>query len=315
MEQRQIQNPDTLIERFIEWLGAINYSPKTRINYSRDLRQFLAWLVNNTDIAQIGDVSSGHLRQYQVVLFNYKRPKDGKPLSIGSQGCKLAAIRSFFSWLVREQRIAFNPAAGLLMPQQPMRLPRDILTRKESLRLIEATPLVKPRDIRDRAILEVLYCTGIRRAELIGLAIYDVDFDSSTLRIEQGKGKRTRIVPLLSSVKDAIKLYLEKARGIFAQGPSQIRLFISSRSGGPLDDADIVRIVRKAAKRAGIAKRVTPHTLRHTCATHLLKGKADIRLIQKLLGHKRLSTTEIYTHVDIGDLRRVIKRCHPREEY
>jgi integrase/recombinase XerD len=120
------------------------------------------------------------------------------------------------------------------------------------------------------------------------------------------------MLPLLRSAHAALKLYAEKARSVFVQADGQINLFVSSRSGGPLDDADIVRIVQKAAKRAGITKHVTPHTLRHTCATHLLKGKADIRQIQKLLGHQRLSSTEIYTHVEIGDLRRVVRRCHPR---
>jgi site-specific recombinase XerD len=112
----------------------------------------------------------------------------------------------------------------------------------------------------------------------------------------------------------AVKLYLEEARSLFARESAQVRLFVSSRSGGPLDDADIVRIVQKAARRANIKKHITPHTLRHTCATHLLKGKADIRQIQKLLGHRRLSSTEVYTHVEISDLREVITRCHPREK-
>jgi site-specific recombinase XerD len=159
-----------------------------------------------------------------------------------------------------------------------------------------------------------MYATGIRRAELIGLEVYDVDFDNSTLRIERGKGSATRIVPLTRSAISALKLYLEEARGVFAQEASQVRLFVSSRSGGPLDPDDIVRIVRKAARRANIKKHITPHTLRHTCATHLLKGKADIRQIQKLLGHRRLSSTEVYTHVEISDLREVITRCHPREK-
>jgi site-specific recombinase XerD len=112
----------------------------------------------------------------------------------------------------------------------------------------------------------------------------------------------------------AVKLYLEEARSLFARESAQVRLFVSSRSGGPLDDADIVRIVQKAGRRANIKKHITPHTLRHTCATHLLKGKADIRQIQKLLGHRRLSSTEVYTHVEISDLREVITRCHPREK-
>jgi site-specific recombinase XerD len=312
LDQQQKEVLHSLGARFNSWLEAINYSPKTRVNYARDVHLYLEWLAENTDISQITDVTPAHLRQYQIALSNLKSLKGGKHLSIGSQACKLAAVRSLFSWLVREQRITINPTSGLVTPRQPRRLPRDILSRKEALSLIEDTPGEKPLDVRDKAILEVLYGTGIRRAELIGLKICDVDFDSSTLRVEHGKGNRTRIVPLISSAHTALKLYTEKARGIFARESGQLSLFVSTRSGGPLDDADIVRIVKKAVKRARITKHVTPHTLRHTCATHLLKGKADIRQIQKLLGHQRLSSTEIYTHVEIGDLHRVVKRCHPR---
>jgi site-specific recombinase XerD len=178
--------------------------------------------------------------------------------------------------------------------------------------LLDATPTSSPRDARDRAILEVLYATGLRRAELLALAVYDMDLSAGTLRVEHGKGDQTRVVPLTESALAALKLYLEESRPAFAREASQTRLFVSSRSGGPLDDADIVRIVAKAARRAGIKKHVTPHTLRHTCATHLLRGKADIRQIQKLLGHRRLSSTEVYTRVEIGDLAEVVARCHPR---
>lgn len=129
-----------------------------------------------------------------------------------------------------------------------------------------------------------------------------------------GKGAATRLVPLTASALAALKLYLDEARTLWAQAAQQTQLFVSTRSGGPLDDADIVRIVQKAARRAGIAKHITPHTLRHSIATHLLQGEADIRQIQKLLGHRRLTSTEIYTHVEIGDLQEVIARCHPREQ-
>jgi integrase/recombinase XerD len=223
-------------------------------------------------------------------------------------------VRKFFSWLTAEQQIAYNPASALQPPKQPHRLPTNVLTRTEAKRLIESTPTTRPRDIRDRAILEVLYSTGIRRAELIGLTIYNVDFDNATLRIEHGKGGSTRIVPLTESACAALKLYLEEARSRFVNEPRQVRLFVSSRSGGSLDDADIVRIVKKAAARAKIKKPITPHSLRHACATHLLRGRADIRQIQKLLGHRRLASTEVYTHVEISDLREVISRCHPREK-
>lgn len=312
---------DLLAERFDEWLGAINYSPKTRVNYLRDVKGFISWLADNTSVASIVEVTPAQLQQYQMAIYNYERSVvpasaggDKKRLAVGTQACRLAAVRKFFSWLAAEQQIAYNPASALQPPKQPQRLPANVLTRSEAKRLIESTTTTRPRDIRDRTILEVLYSTGIRRAELIALTIYDVDFDNAMLRIERGKGGATRIVPLTESARSALKLYLEGARGAFARETTQTRLFVSSRSGGPLDDADIVRIVEKAARRAKIKKHITPHTLRHTCATHLLKGKADIRQIQKLLGHRRLSSTEVYTHVEISDLREVIFRCHPREK-
>jgi integrase/recombinase XerD len=308
--------------RFSEWLQAINYSPKTRVNYTRDVKVFLDWLSDNTSINSLVDVTPAHLQQYQIALYNFERidedeatkEKEAKRLSVGTQANRLAAVRKFFSWLLSEQQIAYNPATTLQLPKQPQRLPRGVLTKSEARRLIEATPTTKPRDIRDRTILETLYATGIRRAELLGLTIYDADLQTATLRIEHGKGGRERVVPLTQSAIAALKLYLEEARGLFAREAGQVRLFVSTRSGGPLDDDDIVRIVRKAATRAGIKKHVTPHTLRHTCATHLLKGRADIRQIQKLLGHRRLSSTEVYTRVELSDLAEVIARCHPREK-
>jgi integrase/recombinase XerD len=326
MNDTQRQRLNLLAKRFDEWLAALHYSPKTRTNYSRDVRGFLGWLAENTAVTAIADVTPSELQQYQMAIYNTLRPAaaDGEPekrLSVGSQACRLAAVRKFFAWLLADQQIATNPASSLQMPQQPRRLPRNVLTRSEARRLIEATPIKKPRDIRDHALLELLYATGIRRAELIELSLYDLDLEAGTLRVH-GKGDATRLVPLTTSAKAALQLYLEEARPIFSKACSvsrqprttnpEPRLFVSTRSGGPLDDADIVRIVAKAARRAKISKHITPHTLRHSCATHLLKGKADIRQIQKLLGHRRLSSTEIYTHVEISDLAEVLHRCHPR---
>lgn len=320
MNESQRQRLKLMAERFSEWLEAINYSPKTRVNYTRDVKLFLAWLGENTAINSIVEVTPAHLQQYQIALYNFepatkeKTATEPKRLSVGTQANRLAAVRKFFSWLLSEQQIAYNPASTLQLPKQPQRLPRGVLTKTEARRLIEATPAVKPRDIRDRAILETLYATGIRRAELIALTLYDADLQTATLRIEHGKGNTKRVVPLTQAAIAALKLYLEQARALFVREAGQVRLFVSSRSGGPLDDDDIVRIVCKAANRASLSKHVTPHTLRHTCATHLLKGRADIRQIQKLLGHRRLSSTEVYTRVELTDLAEVIARCHPREK-
>lgn len=317
MTEREKQKVELLRLRFLEWLEAIQFSPKTRVNYARDVKLFLDWLSANTDVASVAEVTPQHLQQYQIALYQQAQGEDGgevKSLAVGTQACKLAAVKKFCEWLLAEQQIAHNPASMLQSPRRARTLPRNVLTQEEARALIESTPTRKPRDIRDRAMLEVLYCTGLRRAELIDLQIYDLDLGAATLRIEQGKGHRTRLVPLTSSAMAALKLYLDEARSLWAKAANQTDLFVSTRSGGPLDDADIVRIVRKAAKRAGLTKHVTPHTLRHSCATHLLQGHADIRQIQKLLGHRRLSSTEIYTHVEIGDLQEVIARCHPREQ-
>lgn len=316
VSQRLRDKLQLLSIRFDEWLMALNYSPSTRVNYGRDIRIFLDWVIENTSITSIADVSPAHLQQYQIALFHYEsaaKGKVGRRLTVGTQTNRLAALSRFFKWLINEQQIATNPTSSLHFPRKSHRLPRNILSKHEAKRLVEVTPVDKPRDARDRAILEVLYGTGIRRAELIHILIHDVDFDTATIRIN-GKGDATRMVPMTDSVVAALKLYMEDARSIFAREAGQVRLFVSSRSGGALDDADIVRIVQKAAKRAGIKKHITPHTLRHTFATHLLKGKADIRQIQKLLGHRRLSSTEIYTHVELGDLHEVVARCHPREK-
>ncbi|MCA1600090.1 MAG: tyrosine-type recombinase/integrase [Acidobacteria bacterium] len=317
MTESQKQKLDLLRARFVEWLEARNYSPRTRPDYNRYVRDFLRWVSEHSEASSITEITPVIAQNYQLFLCHPPAREDGTPaktLSLAAQGCKLAAVKTFFTWLVRTQQLAHNPAALLQPPRQPFTLPRDVLTQLEARRLLEATPTSKPLDIRDRAILEVLYATGIRRAELLALTIYDADLPAATLRIEHGKGNTTRIVPLTQSAIAALKLYLTEARSHYVTATSQTGLFVSSKSGAPLSDNDMVRIVRKAAKRAGLTKRVTPPTLRHSCATHLLQEQADIRQIQKLLGHRRLSTTEIYTHVEIGDLQEVIARCHPREQ-
>jgi integrase/recombinase XerD len=317
MTEQAKQRLELQRQRFIEWLEAINYSPKTRINYARDVQRFLDWIAANTTAASIAEITPAHLQQYQLALYHAEPNADGsenQTLAVGTQAAKLAAVKKFCAWLVAEQQLAHNPAAQVQYPRRPRTLPRNVLTQEEARRLIESTPTQKPRDIRDRALIEVLYSTGLRRAELIALTIYDLDLQTSTLRIEHGKGDATRLVPLTHSAIAALKLYLSEARAVWAKAANQTHLFVSTRSGGSLDDADIVRIVQKAARRAGLAKHITPHTLRHSIATHLLQGHADIRQIQKLLGHRRLSSTEIYTHVEIGDLQEVIARCHPREQ-
>jgi integrase/recombinase XerD len=314
MDDAQKRQLELLAARFEEWMEAAGYSPKTRVNYARETRRLLAWLAENTTISTIADVLPAHLGQYQVSLYETQIEKGGKRrrLASGSQAACLAAARKFFTWLGRERLVAVNPASGLELPRKVNRLPTGILTPAEVRRMLDSIPTDRPRDLRDRAILETLYATGLRRAELLNLDLYDLNLDAGTLHVRLGKGGRDRVIPLVLSLKAILKRYLEKARPKLAKA-GETHLFVSSRAGGgKLDPSDIARIVTKAARKAGIAKPLTPHALRHCCATHLLKGGADIRQIQKLLGHRRLSSTEIYTHVEVSDLAQVLDRCHPR---
>ena len=308
------QKLELLRARFGEWLLACNYAARTREEYDRSVRDFVKWLAKETEVESINEALPRHLHQYQMALCQSGAREGGRILAVSTQAKALAAIKTWFEWMVSEQILAFNPASALQMPRVPRGLPRNVLTQEEARLLLELTPVEKPRDIRDRAMLEVLYGSGIRREEMLRLTIYDADLAQGSLRIELGKGRQTRIVPLTQSAQAALKLYLEEVRPQWASEAGKTALFISSRSGRALSDNDLLRIVRKAANRAGIRKHISPHTLRHSCATHLLQEQADIRQIQKLLGHRKLSTTEIYTHVEIGDLQSVIARCHPREK-
>jgi integrase/recombinase XerD len=275
MNEGEKQKLELLRRRFLEWMEAVNYSPKTRVNYARDVRLFLEWVACEIEIQSVAEVTSAHIQQYQLALFQQEgRAVEGeaKPLSLGAQANKLAAVRKFFQWLLAEGMLAHNPSAALEFPKRGRSLPRNVLTPEEARRLIEATPIRKPRDIRDRALIEVLYATGIRRAELIALTIYDLDLLSAALKV-QGKGDSTRIAPLTNSAMAALKLYLDESRPVYAKHATQVSLFVSSRSGGPLDDDDIVRIVQKAAKRAGITKHITPHTLRHYAESRTMPSK------------------------------------------
>jgi len=310
MEEAARTRFELLAARFVAWLAAMNYSPKTRVNYGRDVRRFLSWVLGETEARSPSEITPAQVARYQMALYGEQR--DGKPPSVGSQRGRLLAVRAFFAWLVEEQILALSPASSLKLPRRGRPLPRVVLSAEEARRLVERTPTELPGDVRDRAMLEVLYGTGIRLSELIGLSVYDVELQAATLRIEHGKGDATRMVPLTASAVAALRLYLEEARPKLVRHPSQKRLFVSRRSGAALYDVDVERVVRRAAERAGIDKRVTPHGLRHACATHLLSGGADIRQIQRLLGHRKLSSTEVYTHVEVSDLAEVVARCHPR---
>jgi integrase/recombinase XerD len=288
---------------------ALHYGERTVVEYLAHVRAFLAWL----DQKGLGltAVKRRDLQAYQTELFALRK-RDGKPYSVGFQVNRLSALKSFFGFLARRQILLADPTAGLERPRLESRLPRAILSLSEARRLVEAPDTNTPTGLRDRAILETLYATGIRATELIRLSPFDVDTEEGTLRVVRGKGGKDRNVPLTRAAAAAIEAYLAEGRPKLVRSSKASRwLFVSPR-GGVIYRATLAQIVRTWARRAGIKKRVSPHVFRHSVATHLLKRGADIRHIQALLGHACLSTTERYTRVEISDLKAVVKRAHPR---
>lgn len=334
MTPRQRRRMELLLERFVEAMTAWAFSKRTIPTYTQHVAVFLDWLEKETDVGDLAEVTPEVLASYQTALLGMERKRPGKRratehgdareaapeapaaaggrLSTATQHARLSALRSFFGFLAREGKLLLDPAASLVLPKKRRSLPRALVTPREALKLVESIDTKTPMGRRDRAVVEVLYSTGIRNAELRGLTLADFDAEAGTLFVRAGKGGKDRVLPLGPVVTAIVSDYVQLARPKLAKRSGVTSLFVSNH-GWPLWPASVVRIVDLAAKRAGIKTPVRPHRLRHACATHMLQGGADVRHIQRLLGHSSLSTTEIYTRVEIGDLKAVHKRFHPRE--
>jgi integrase/recombinase XerD len=283
-------------------------SERTAPDYLAHVRSFLGWISEQG--VELLEIRTTDLQSYQNQLLGRKK-KDGRPYSLGFQLNRLTAIKSLFRFLYESGYLLHDPASSLELKRKEKRLPRVILTPKETRQLIEAADEQTPAVLRDRAVLEIFYATGIRVSELSNLILADVDIEEKTLRIVFGKGKKDRYVPLTTAAAEAIEAYLELGRHKLVRSKNTPFLLLGDK-GGRLHRAVLSRIVQRYAKKAGIKKHVTCHTFRHSVATHLLKGRANIRHIQKLLGHQSLQTTQRYTRVEISDLKKVIARAHPR---
>lgn len=293
---------ETLLERFLDDLRARrNASPYTLKNYRTDIGQFLCYCRAH-GVTAITQVDRAFLREYLAVL--------------GEQGYvkasiirRLAELRSFGSFLVREGILDRNPFRMVGAPRMPRRLPR-CLTVAEIEALLSVPDPSTPQGLRDRAIIEVLYGAGLRVGELVSLNVEDVDFYSAQVRVV-GKGQKERIALLGQMAVQALRLYLQIGRpALVGQRPTSA-LWLN-RQGGRLSARSVALMLRRAGRLAGIRTSVSPHILRHSFATHLLDGGADIRVVQELLGHANLTTTQIYTHVSQSHAREVYLRAHPR---
>ena len=302
---------DKLLIRYMqecfEWMKVTGYSAATVEARRYAIRRFIAWL-DERGIETPNQITRPMVERYQRHLFYYRK-KDGHPLSVGVQLHQLAALKLWFKWLTRAHHILANPASDLDLPKQPKRLPGRILSTAEVEAILrEADPATVP-GLRDRALLELLYATGIRRTEAARLELYDPDLLRGVLWVRHGKGNRERMVPLGARAMAWLEKYLTQSRPQLLADDTRA-LFITDY-GLPFRSEQIATKVKRHMDFAGMAKGGATHLLRHACATHMLEGGADIRFIQAMLGHSKLETTEVYTHVSIDKLIEVHRATHP----
>ncbi len=302
-------NPiDADVENYLRWMEIHNYSEKT-IECRRRYLGYFCRFAHSQGIVEAKEVSLELLLSYQHALFAHRK-RNGEALSFGTQAQRLVPVSQFFAWLRREHRISVNPAADLLMPRPDRRLPEATLTAAEMASLLSAPNVSKPLGLRDRAVLEVFFSCALRRSELISLWLRDVDFDRGTVFVRQGKGAKDRYVPIGERALFWVRLYVGLVRPQWVNDLYPDHLFVSS-VGTPLCPDWLCRKVRSYLAQAGIMKRGSCHLLRHTVATLMLEGGADIRYVAEMLGHARLETTQRYTRVSIDRLRAVHAASHP----
>jgi site-specific recombinase XerD len=295
------------IVEHLPWLRQRQYAERTVEKRADDLARFCAWCEERS-VLRPSEVTRAVLDRYRHHLF-CRRGRRGQPLSARTQYGHLHTLRMFFRWATRDSRILFNPAAELEMPRLPWQLPRGVLSAAEAELILARPNLLDPLGVRDRAILEVLYSTAIRRTELCGVSVWDIDRDRGTL-VRQGKGRRDRVVPIGERALVWVDKYAADVRPLLAHDPSEDSLFLD-RHGQRLAPGQLTHVVRRHLLASGVEKEGGCHLFRHTCATLMLEGGADIRFIQEMLGHASLSVTHIYTRVSVDSLKRVHTATHP----
>lgn len=273
-------------------------SANTLESYSRDLKSFHHFVEKK----KIARVSRDHIVQFLASLYD-------RGLSSNSVCRYLSTLRHFFKFLFQEEKIKENPASDIEMPRVRKKIP-DVLTEEEVKKLLETPPVDSLLGLRDRTMLEVLYATGVRVSELVNLKLNCVDFKVGYAKV-LGKGSKERLVPIGKVALGMLKIYLEKCRPLLDKKINETHIFLNQR-GEPLTRQAFWLLLKKYARECGFEKKLTPHTLRHTFATHLLERGADLRVIQALLGHSDISSTQIYTHISRRSLEEVYKKFHPR---
>jgi len=297
-----------LAKQYFEWMKVNNYSEHTIKGRQAYLHYFIAWC-DERDITKPAEVTKPILERYQRYVY-YRKTKSGKPLSFRGQNAQLVPVRMFFKWLAQGNHIIFNPAADLTLPRMEKRLPKHVLTESEVEQVLSQPNTKEFLGIRDRAMMETFYSTGMRRSELTNLTLYDMDIERGTVVIRQGKGKKDRMIPIGDRAAIWIEKYLTQVRPTLAGEADNGTVFLTLQ-GEVFNPTSLSTLIREYVDRADTGKTGSCHLFRHTMATLMLENGADIRYIQEMLGHADLSTTEIYTRVSIKKLMEVHSRTHP----
>ena len=296
--------------RFDEHLQLGGYSLKTRECYGYAVLSFLRFL-EDRGVSEVVEISRGELEAYRVYVFTLKN-RSGGLLSLASHAARIGPVLLFLRYLTDERHILANPGQGVKLPKVPDKLPPPLPDEEQILQLLESPETTTPQGFRDRAILEVLYSTAMRNAELRALDLESLDLVRREVRVECGKGGKGRVLPLGEPACEALDVYLREGRPWLVRDVENRALFLN-KLGRRMRGEMLSDIVKKRAEEAGITLKVTPHKVRHCCATHMLARKAGLRHLQQLLGHDSADSTRRYTRVEISDLREEHRRCHPRE--
>ena len=297
-----------LLERYLLWMETHHYAQGTVAIRRVTLSKFVSWCHERT-VTKAREVTREMVERYQRHLFYYRK-RNGTPLAVSSQAHWLTALRSWFAWMVRQRLLAEDPAREMQLPRAEQRLPRHALSPSEVEAVLAQADPRTPFGLRNRAILETLYSTGLRREEALALQLGDLDRERLTVLVRRGKGNKDRFVPIGARAMAWLAKYLAEARPALLGGVSTPYLFVTA-TGRRLTANQLSATVREYLEKAGVAKPGACHLFRHTMATVMLEGGADVRYIQAMLGHVSLATTQIYTHVTITKLREVHERTHP----
>ncbi len=304
-----LPTPKLLIHQFLQSMRMRNCSERTIASWNYKLVRFVNWL-SERGLDCLAQVTPQIMAAYRRNLFHYRNPRTGKPLTFESQAHYLMPIRRWFDWMVNQALLETDPSADLELPKAEQRLPTAVLTADEVESLLNVPDVNTGLGIRDRTMMETFYSSGIRCGELVALDVYDIDAEREVLIVRLGKGKKDRVVPLGNRALSWIQKWTHDIRPELVTESSAQALFVS-KNGNRLGPTYVSILVRKYLTAIGIDYRGSCHLLRHTAATLMMENGADLRSLQQFLGHARLNTTQIYTHVSIQRLQDVHRKTHP----